>query len=83
MPEQFDDGWQQKFWMKTNMVKILTEELRPFVLKVDGNAPKKTLVVCLLFLFMCVCVCAICKLSLPTFGAKSIVVLCRNLDFLH
>ncbi len=37
MPEQFDDGWQQKLRMKTNLVEKLTEELRPFMPKVDGT----------------------------------------------
>ena len=56
MPQQFDNGWQQKLQMHMQKVKILTEELRPFVLKVDGNAPKKLLFVdSLLFLFVCVC----------------------------
>ncbi len=45
MPEQFDDGWQQKLHMKTNMIKILTEELRPFVPKVDGIASEFLLVI--------------------------------------
>ena len=37
MPEQFDNGWQQKLWMKMQMVKILTKELRPFIPKVNGK----------------------------------------------
>ncbi len=37
MPEQFDGGWQQKLQMRMQMVKILTEELRPFIPKVNGK----------------------------------------------
>ena len=38
MPEQYDDGWQQKLRMKTQMVEKLVAEIRPFMPKITGNA---------------------------------------------
>ncbi len=37
MPEQYDDGWQQKLHMKTNMVEKLVAEIRPFMPKITGK----------------------------------------------
>ena len=36
MPEQYDDGWQQKLRMKTHMVEKLITEIRPFMLQISG-----------------------------------------------
>ncbi len=33
MPEQYDDGWQQKLRMKTHMVEKLVAEIRPHMQK--------------------------------------------------
>ncbi len=37
MPGQYDDGWQQKLHMKTNMVEKLVAEIRPFMPKITGK----------------------------------------------
>ena len=38
MPEQYNDGWQQKLRMKTFMVEKLCEELSPFMPKITGKS---------------------------------------------
>ncbi len=37
MPEQYNDGWQQKLRMKTHMVEKLVADIRPFMPKITGK----------------------------------------------